>query len=169
MGMADYFRRVHDVYVSCGILFNHESSRRAPQFVSRRIVDGLAAIKFGLAESLDLGSLEVRVDWGYAPDYTRAMRSILSLDQPGDFVIATGETHSISEFVDIAADELGLDTHGRIVESPLLLKRPPQELCGNASKLRAACGWHPTVSFEQMVRILAQDAARRIGDSARKK
>ena len=162
MTVADYFRRVHDVFVSCGILFNHESPLRGPQFVSQRIVDGLAAMKAGLAESLVLGSLDARVDWGYAPDYTVAMQRILDCDAPADFVIASGKTHTIREFVEVAAEILGVDIRGRIIESSNLLTRRSQDLCGDASKLRAATGWSPSCSFKQMVAILSENARRRL-------
>jgi GDPmannose 4,6-dehydratase len=162
MTVADYFRRVHDIFVSCGILFNHESSLRGLQFVSQRIVQGLVAIKAGRVESLVLGSLDARVDWGYASDYTAAMQCILDSDACGDFVIASGKTHSIKDFVAIAAETLGVDVRGRVVESATLLTRHSQELCGNSAKLRAATGWAPKISFEQMVEILCKQAWQRL-------
>lgn len=158
MAAADYFRRVHDIFVSCGILFNHESPLRGRQFVSQRIVHGLAAMKAGATDSLAVGSLDARVDWGYAPDYTAAMQSILDCDSPSDFVIASGKTHSIRDFIAVAAEAIDMDVRGRVFESSTLLVRHSQDLCGSSFKLRAATGWNPTVSFEQMVAILCKHA-----------
>ena len=164
MTVADYFRRVHDVFVCCGILFNHESPLRGSQFVSQRIVEGLVAMKVGRADSLALGSLEARVDWGYAPDYTAAMQCIIDCDAPQDFVVASGKTHSIREFVVAAAQILGVDIRDRIVERPTLLTRRSQDLCGDASRLRDVTGWSPKYSFTQMIAILSEHALRRIGE-----
>ncbi|HXS74094.1 MAG TPA: GDP-mannose 4,6-dehydratase [Rhodanobacteraceae bacterium] len=158
MMLAGFYRRVHGMHVSCGILFNHESRLRPPQFVSRRIVDGLLAIRQQRAEVLEIGSLGARVDWGYAPDYTRAMQSMLETAPPDDYVVATGETHSVSEMIDVAASCVGVDTAGRIVESAGIIHRQPQILCGNACKLRNATGWRPSIGFTEMVRKLAEEA-----------
>jgi GDPmannose 4,6-dehydratase len=154
MVLADYYRRTHGLFVSCGILFNHESPLRGAQFVSQRVVGGLNAIKSGHAESLQVGSLGARVDWGYAPDYTRAMQLILESGQAGDFVIATGRTHSVRDMVAIAAEYLGIEWEGRVVETARILKRAPQELCGDASRLRRLTGWEPSVDFREMIHIL---------------
>jgi GDPmannose 4,6-dehydratase len=158
MMLAGFYRRVHGMHVSCGILFNHESRLRSPQFVSRRIVDGLLAIKRGKAEVLEIGNLGARVDWGYASDYTRAMQLMLDMAPPGDYVVATGETHSVGEMVAVAASCIGLDTTGRIVESAGIIQRQPQTLCGDASKLRNATGWRPSIGFAEMIRRLAEEA-----------
>jgi GDPmannose 4,6-dehydratase len=161
MVLADYYRRTHGVRVACGILFNHESPLRGEQFVSQRVVNGLAAIKFGRAEVFHVGSLDAKVDWGYAPDYTRAMQLMLESDLEGDFVVATGRTHSLREFVSIAAEHMGVEWEGRVVEKARILTRPSQGLCGDAARLRRATGWAPSVDFRGMVGILADAAVAR--------
>lgn len=161
MLLADYFAREHGLHVSCGILYNHESPLRGAQFVSRRIVDGLLALKRGRAATLEVGTLDARVDWGYAPDYTCAMQLILDKADVGNFVIASGTTHSVREMITIAADYLGVEWQGRVVETAQLLRRDPQQLCGDASNLRKATGWTPSVNFPQLVRILVEGALER--------
>lgn len=154
MLLADHYRRVHGLFVSCGILFNHESPLRGPQFVTQRVVRGLVAVARGEATRLEVGSLDARVDWGYAPDYTRAMQAMLDLPAPDDFVVATGETHSVGELVEIAAQHLRLDWRKVVSETSGLLQRGTQGLCGDASRLRAATGWAPGMAFPDMVRLL---------------
>jgi GDPmannose 4,6-dehydratase len=156
--LADYYRRVHGIFVSCGILFNHESPLRGPQFVTQRVVRGLVAVARGEATHLELGNLDARVDWGYAPDYTRAMQAMLEAPVPADFVVATGATNSVRDLVEVAATHLGIDTSNVVIETGALLKRGAQGLRGNAARLRAATGWAPSVDFRTMVRILI-DAA----------
>lgn len=162
MVLADYYRRTHGMRVTCGILFNHESPLRGAQFVSQRVVNGLAAIKLGRADSLQIGSLDARVDWGYAPDYTRAMQLMLESEHVGDFVVATGCTHSVREMVAIAAEHLGVAWEGRVVETSRLLTRSSQDLCGDSTRLRESTGWAPAVSFRDMVGILADAAIARL-------
>lgn len=159
MLLADHYRRVHGQFVSCGILFNHESPLRGPQFVTQRVVRGLVAITRGEAKRLEVGSLDARVDWGYAPDYTRAMQAMLQAQTPGDFVVASGTTHSVRDLVEIAAAHLGLDWHEVVFETNGLLQRSTQGLCGNAARLRADTGWAPSIDFPDMVRLLV-DAAK---------
>ncbi|MBS0571253.1 MAG: GDP-mannose 4,6-dehydratase, partial [Proteobacteria bacterium] len=161
MMLADYYRRVHGLFVSCGILFNHESPLRGPQFVSRRIVDGLMALKDGRASSFEVGTLDSRVDWGYAPDYTRAMQLSLDATSPGDFVIASGVMHSVRDLVVAAARHLSIDWKGKVIETSAILQRDAQELCGDTSRLRAETGWQPQVDFDGMVRILVDAALAR--------
>jgi GDPmannose 4,6-dehydratase len=158
MTLADYHRRNHSVFACCGILFNHESALRQREFVSQRIVHGLVDIAAGRITTLELGSLEARVDWGYAPDYTRAMQLILEADAPDDFVVASGETHSVGEMVEIAAQYLGVSWRGRVVENAKILRRNPQELRGDPSRLRRVTGWTARTSFHEMVEILARAA-----------
>ncbi len=159
MLVADYFRRTQGVFASCGILYNHESPFRNPEFVTQRVVNGLIAIARGEASKLELGCLDARVDWGYAPDYTRAMQVILDAESPGDYVIATGETHTVRELVEIAAGVIGVQWKECVVESADLLRRSPQELRGDPTRLRRATGWRPETGFRAMVRILAEAAA----------
>ncbi|MFC5438086.1 GDP-mannose 4,6-dehydratase [Rhodanobacter umsongensis] len=161
MLLADYYVRVHGLFVSCGILFNHESPVRGSQFVSQRIVNGLVAIKYGLANALEIGSLDARVDWGYAPDYTRAMQLILECDQAGIFVVASGQTHSVREMIAVAAEYLQLSTEVRVMETASILRRRSQDLCGNPFLLRSVTGWQPVIGFHQMVRILVDAAVAR--------
>lgn len=158
MLLADHYRRVHGLFVSCGILFNHESPLRGPQFVTQRVVRGLVAVARGEASTLELGSLDSRVDWGYAADYTRAMQAMLKAKDPSDFVVATGTTHSVLDLVEIAAARLGLDWRRIVVEKGGVLQRGAQGLCGDASRLRSATGWTPSITFSAMVASLV-DAA----------
>lgn len=158
MLVAGYYRRVHAMHISCGILYNHESSIRGGQFVSQRIVQGLVAVKKGKSKSLEIGSLDARVDWGYAPDYTRAMILMLERDQPSDLVVATGHSRSVREFVASAAAVLNLNWQDIVVEKTRILQRNSQELRGDASRLCAETGWEPQVSFDQMVEIMVDSA-----------
>jgi GDPmannose 4,6-dehydratase len=160
MELAEYHRRNHDLFVSCGILFNHESPLRGREFVSQRIVNGLFELKTGRATLLQIGDLTARVDWGYAPDYTRAMQLILDAGAPDDFVIASGETHSVREMIEIAAEFLEITWEGRVVENATILQRNPQDLCGDASRLRRATGWYPGTSFREMVQIMVNAASK---------
>ncbi|HET8940459.1 MAG TPA: GDP-mannose 4,6-dehydratase [Rudaea sp.] len=161
MMLADYYVRERGLCVSCGILFNHESPLRSAQFVSRRVVEGLMALRDGRASRLEIGTLDACVDWGYAPDYTRAMQLLLDAPNPGHFVVASGIMHSVRDLIAIAADYLGVEWESRVVETARLLKRDPQQLCGDASRLRQATGWMPTVDFRQMVHILVDGALER--------
>jgi GDPmannose 4,6-dehydratase len=163
MQLADYYRRVHGLFVSCGVLFNHESPLRAKQFVTQRVVRGLVAISRGESDRLELGSLDAQVDWGYAPDYTRAMQAMLAADVPGDFVVATGILHSVGDLVAVAAAHLGLAWRDVVAETGGILQRNAQGLCGDNSRLRAATGWMPTVDFAEMVRRLVDAELARAG------
>ncbi len=154
MMLAEYYRRAFGVHVSCGILYNHESALRGGQFLSQRVVRGLAAIKAGRLRCLELGSLSARVDWGYAPDYTRAMQLILDYELSGNFVIASGVTHSVRELVEVAAESLELDWKEVVVENTAILQRDPVCLCGDSSKLKNATGWQPRVGFREMITLL---------------
>lgn len=161
MLLANQFRVSHGIHVSCGVMFNHESPLRGSRFVSQRVVEGLVSIRFGSSAPLELGNLEARVDWGYAPDYTRAMQLILESGEPQDYVVATGQTHSVRDLVQVAADHLGLSWKNCVVEAAQLLTRPAQGLCGNAALLRRTTGWQPSVSFQQMIGIMVDAAVAR--------
>lgn len=163
MMLADFYRRAHGLFVACGILFNHESPLRGQSFVSQRVVRGMARIKAGSKAKLVLGDLQTRVDWGYAPDYTRAMQLILDANSPQDFVIASGITHSIRDLVEIAAEQFDLSWTEHVIEDRQILQRPPQELCGDASRLEQVTGWRPDTSFRELVRTLAVAAAQQEG------
>ncbi|NRQ35800.1 GDP-mannose 4,6-dehydratase [Nonomuraea sp. NN258] len=143
--------RRQGLFVSAGILYNHESPLRRPDFVSRKIVRAAAR-----GEQVTLGSLAATVDWGHAPDYVAAMAAILRAPEPDDFVVATGEPHTVGEFAAIAFGLAGLDWRDHVREDPAVLRRNGGPLIGDASRLRAATGWRPTVNFPDMVRHLLE-------------
>ncbi|MGV9772497.1 GDP-mannose 4,6-dehydratase [Streptosporangium sp. NPDC003464] len=143
--------RERGVFVSAGILYNHESPLRRPGFVSRKIVRAAAR-----AEEVTLGSLSATVDWGYAPDYVAAMAAVLQADGPGDFVVATGEPHTVEEFAATAFGLAGLDWRRYVRQDPALPHRGGKPLVGDAGRLRAVTGWRPTVDFTGMIRRLLQ-------------
>ncbi len=149
------FRESHGMFVSNGILFNHESPQRGETFVTRKITRTLARIQAGLEDKLYLGNLDARRDWGYAGDYVEAMWLMLQHDEPDDFVIATGRQHSVREFLDVAADCLGLDW-SQVVELDPRYLRPTEvnRLRGDASKAKAKLNWSPRVSFESLVQMM---------------
>ncbi len=149
------YREAYDLFACNGILFNHESPRRGETFVTRKVTRAAARIKLGLQEKLYLGNLDARRDWGYAPDYVRAMWLMLNADEPDDYVIATGETRSVSEFVEAVFARLDLDWRERVETDPRYFR--PSEvdvLCGDASKAREKLGWSPTVTFDGLVEIM---------------
>ena len=154
------YRRRFGTFASVGILYNHESSLRAPQFLSAKLVRAAVAAKKGQAQPLVLGNLDAVVDWGYAPDFVEAFTRVLALDDSGDFVIATGEPHTVRELAAIAFGHLGLDWQAHVTTDSSLLTRKAGARVGDASKLRKATGWKPSISFEQMVRSLVDEAAR---------
>jgi GDPmannose 4,6-dehydratase len=149
------YRESYGLFAVSGILFNHESPRRGREFVTRKISDGVARIKLGVAEELRLGNLDAQRDWGYAGDYVKAMWSMLQQDDPEDHVIATGRTHSVKEFLEIAFDHVGLHWRDYVVQDERFM-RPAEvdQLVGDASKARDRLGWTPTVSFEELVRMM---------------
>ncbi len=151
------YREAYKLFVSNGILFNHESERRGETFVTRKITRALARIKMGLQKKLFLGNLESKRDWGYAGDYVVAMWLMLQQDEPDDFVIATGEAHSVREFLDEAGEICGLDWHEH-VETDARYFRPTEVdyLLGDASKARDTLGWAPQVGFRDLVRKMVE-------------
>ena len=149
------YREAYGLLVSNGILFNHESPRRGETFVTRKITRALGRIKLGLQDKLYLGNLDARRDWGYAGDYVDAMWRMLQQDQPGDFVVATGESHSVREFLDLAASLLGLDWRKHVESDPRYLRPTEVDfLRGDAARARAVLGWAPQVTFEELVRMM---------------
>ena len=151
--LVETYRDRHGLFACSGILFNHESPLRGTQFVTRKITRAAAEIAFGRRTSLGLGNLDVRRDWGAAPDYVRAMSSMLARDEPADYVIATGESHSLGELLAVAFDAAGLgDPAPYLVQDPALM-RPADvpETLGDATKAREQLGWEPTVGFAEMV------------------
>jgi GDPmannose 4,6-dehydratase len=149
------YREAYGLFVANGILFNHESPRRGETFVTRKITRALARIKVGLQKKLYLGNLDARRDWGYAGDYVEAMWLMLQQPSPGDFVIATGESRSVREFLDEAAAHLDLDWSGYVETDPRYF-RPTEvdALLGDASKARTCLGWKPRVSFRELVHMM---------------
>jgi GDPmannose 4,6-dehydratase len=149
------YRESYDLFAASGILFNHESERRGLEFVTRKVTHGAAAIKLGLADELALGNLDAERDWGYAKDYVEAMWLMLQQDEPDDYVIATGEAHSVRELVDVAFARVGLDPEPHIRIDPRFLRPAEVEhLVGDASKAREKLGWEPRTSFEEMVQLM---------------
>ena len=153
--MAVNYREGYGMHVSNGILFNHESPRRGENFVTRKITMAVAAIKKGLASELRLGNLEAKRDWGYARDYVEAMWLILQQEKPDDYVIATGETHSVREFLEEAFSYAGLDWRKHVVTDAKYLRPAEVDvLLGDPAKARAALGWRPRVTFKELVRLM---------------
>lgn len=153
--MAVNYREAYGLHVSCGICFNHESPRRGLEFVTRKIAHGLTQIKHGRKERLHLGNLSASRDWGYAGDYVEAMRRMLQQDTPGDYVIATGESHTVGDLLDHAAERLHLDWWD-VVDIDQSLVRPAEVnyLLGDATKARETLGWEPKVTFPQLVSMM---------------
>ena len=149
------YRESYDLHATSGILFNHEGPRRGLEFVTRKITWHAAAIKLGLADKLPLGNLDAERDWGYAKDYVEAMWLMLQADEPDDYVIATGEAHSVRELVDVAFDQVGLDPQEHVELDPRFLRPAEVEhLIGDYSKAKQQLGWEPRTSFEELVRLM---------------
>jgi GDPmannose 4,6-dehydratase len=156
------YRESYGLFACSGILFNHESPRRGLEFVTRKVSDGVARIKLGLADKLYLGNLESHRDWGYAGDYVRAMWMMLQQSTPDDYVIATGISHSVKDLVQVAFSHAGLDWEKYVEVDPALL-RPAEvdHLIGNAAKARKILGWEPSVDFEGLIAMMVDaDLAR---------
>ncbi len=156
------YRESYNLFAVSGILFNHESPRRGLEFVTRKVTDAVARIKLGLADTLSLGNLQAQRDWGFAGDYVRAMWLMLQQDQPVDYVIATGQSHSVQRLVDLAFGRAGVDWRPHVKLDPKLL-RPAEvdQLIGNSAKARRELGWAPQVSFEQLVAMMVDEDLER--------
>lgn len=156
------YREAYGMWIANGILFNHESPRRGETFVTRKITQAAARIKLKVQEKLYLGNLNARRDWGYAPEYVRAMWLMLQQTEPDDYVIATGESHTVQELVERAFSYLGLDWRRHVVSDPRYL-RPleVEKLQGDASKARAKLGWCPQTTFGELVRLMVEADLRR--------
>ena len=149
------YRESYNLFACSGILFNHESPRRGLEFVTRKITDGVARIKLGLTHELRLGNLEAKRDWGFAGDYVRAMWLMLQQDEPDDYVIGTGETHSVEEFVSIAFGHVGLDWRPYVVQDPRFYRPAEVDLLlADPSKAQARLGWRLEVPFERLVKMM---------------
>jgi GDPmannose 4,6-dehydratase len=146
------YRESYGLHATSGILFNHESPRRGLEFSTRKIANGVARIKLGLDGELRLGNLEARRDWGWAPDYVRAMWMMLQQDQPDDYVISTGETHTVREFAEIAFAHVGLDYHEYVVQDERFMRPAEVDLLiGDPTKARQTLGWQPSFDFPTLV------------------
>jgi GDPmannose 4,6-dehydratase len=161
------YRESYDLFAVSGILFNHESPRRGLEFSTRKITEGVARIKLGLAESLVLGNLDAKRDWGYAGDYVEAMWMMLQREEPEDFVIATGVEHSVRDCVDIAFAHAGIDPDDHVRADPRFL-RPAEvdHLVGNASKAREKLGWEPRTSFRELIEMMVDADLERLSEPA---
>ena len=159
------YRESYNLFALSGILFNHESPRRGKEFVTRKISDAVARIKLGTLKELRMGNLDAKRDWGFAGDYVRAMWLMLQQDKPEDFVVATGETHSVREFLEIAFSHVGLKYEDYVVIDPEFIRPAEVELLlGNPAKAKATLGWQPKVSFEQLVTMMVDaDMDRQMG------
>ncbi|HAW10222.1 MAG TPA: GDP-mannose 4,6-dehydratase, partial [Chloroflexi bacterium] len=161
------YRESYGLFAVSGILFNHESPRRGLEFVTRKITDAVARIKLGLESELRLGNLDSQRDWGFAGDYVRAMHLMLQQDQADDYVIATGETHSVREFLELAFGHAGLRWQDHVVVDERFL-RPADVavLVGDAGKARRVLGWEPTVSFPELVAMMVESDLRAVSSTA---
>jgi GDPmannose 4,6-dehydratase len=157
------YRESYDLFAVSGILFNHESPRRGIEFVTRKVTDGVARIKLGMRDTLALGNLDACRDWGFAGDYVRAMWLMLQQDQPDDYVVATGEAHSVQKLVEIAFAHAGLDWKKHVATDPRFL-RPAEvdHLIGNPAKAKEKLGWKPEVSFERLVQMMVDADLERL-------
>jgi GDPmannose 4,6-dehydratase len=158
------YRRRYGLHASCGILYNHESPRRPTDFLPSKVANAAAAISLGLERELAVGDLHAQRDWGYAGDYVEAMRLMVQQAEPGDYVVATGELHTVEEIVALAFERVGLDwrDHVRVDESLMRGAAELHHLVGDASKARRVLGWTPTVGFEDLVRLLVDAACERL-------
>jgi GDPmannose 4,6-dehydratase len=157
------YRESYNLFAVSGILFNHESPRRGLEFVTRKVTNGVARIKLGLADKLSIGNLNAHRDWGFAGDYVRAMWLMLQEDQPDDYVISTGVSHSVQELIEIAFSRVGLDWQKHVFQDPALL-RPAEvdHLLGDAAKARKQLGWTPNVEFRQLVEMMVDADLERL-------
>jgi GDPmannose 4,6-dehydratase len=161
------YRESYDLFACSGILFNHESERRGKEFVTRKISDGVARIKLGLQEKLQLGNLDAQRDWGFAGDYVRAMWLMLQQPTAEDFVIATGRTHAVRDFVRLAFESVGLDWERHVVVDPRFYRPAEVDLLvGDAAKARTVLGWVPEMSFESLVEHMVRADLRRLSAPA---
>jgi GDPmannose 4,6-dehydratase len=157
------YRESYGLFACSGILFNHESPRRGLEFVTRKVSDGVARSKLKMAEELRLGNLEARRDWGFAGDYVRAMWLMLQQEEPGDYVVGMGETHTVKEFVETAFACVDLDWREYVVVDPRFF-RPAEvdHLCADPTKARRILGWEPQVSFPALVRMMVEADLERL-------
>jgi GDPmannose 4,6-dehydratase len=157
------YRESYDLFACSGILFNHESPRRGLEFVTRKVTDGVARIKLGLAKDLRLGNLDARRDWGFAGDYVRAMWMMLQQAEPDDYVVATGEAHSVKDLVQVAFDHVGMDWEQYVVIDPEFMRPAEVDLLiGDPAKAKKDLGWEPKVSFSEMIKMMVDADIKRL-------
>lgn len=157
------YRESYDMFAVSGILFNHESPRRGLEFVTRKVTYNAAKIKLGMADKLRMGNLEAQRDWGYAPDYVQAMWLMLQQDEPDDYVIATGQTHSVERLLEVAFNCVDLNWQDFYAQDPRFMRPAEVDLLvGDASKAHAKLGWEPAVSFEEMIQIMVEADLQRL-------
>jgi GDPmannose 4,6-dehydratase len=157
------YRESYNIFACSGILFNHESPRRGLEFVTRKVTDGVARIKLGMAKELHLGNLEAKRDWGFAGDYVRAMWLMLQQKKPDDYVIATGKTHSVRELCQVAFNRVGLDYKKYVKVDPKFVRPAEVDmLVGDASKAKKVLGWEPKVNFEQLIHMMVDADLERL-------
>ncbi len=158
------YRESYGLYAVSGILFNHESPRRGIEFVTRKVTDGVARIKLGLARELRLGNLDARRDWGFAGDYVEAMWRMLQREHPVDYVVGSGETHSVRELVELAFGRVGLDYHDYVVSDPRFYRPAEVDvLLADPAKARRELGWSPRVGFAELVAMMVDADLKRLG------
>jgi GDPmannose 4,6-dehydratase len=162
------YRESYDLHATCGILFNHESPRRGIEFVTRKIAHGAASIKLGLTDKLALGNLDAQRDWGFAGDYVQAMWMMLQQDEPDDYVIATGKTHSVQRLCEVAFGCVDLNWQDHVVQDERFMRPAEVDLLvGDASKAKRVLGWKPEVSFEQLVEMMVEADLKRLKSGER--
>ena len=160
-----FYRDNYEIFASVGILYNHESPLRAPKFVSRKIIRAAIAIKNKHQDNLVIADLNAKADWGYAPDYVEAMHTILQLDSPGDFIVSTGATHTVLDFIEEVFGHLDLDWKKYVVENPDLVKRNNKHnRQRNIQNLRSVTAWRPKVGFKELIRIMVREESRSDGN-----
>lgn len=152
------YREGYNMHASCGILFNHESPRRGHEFVTRKVTSSVARIKLGLQDNLSMGNLDAKRDWGFAGDYVEGMWAMLQQDTPDDYVLATGETHSIKELLDVAFGAVGIKDWSKYVKQDKRFMRPAEVdlLLGDPTKAKKKLGWKPKVSFEELIKMMVK-------------
>ena len=161
--MGKVYRSGYGMHVSNGILYNHESPRRGENFVTQKIVRGAASIAQGKAEFLELGNLEIERDWGYAPDFVRGMWKMLQQEQAGDYILATGKTHKLSDLLQLSFEYFGLNHRKHVRVNPKFVRpNEPAYLCGDSSKAQKILGWKPSVTFEQIIKGMCEAAEKSI-------
>ena len=153
------YRESYNVFACSGILFNHEGERRGIEFVTRKVTDGVARIHLGLRDKIILGNIDTKRDWGYAPDYVEAMWLMLQQDKPGDYVVATGKTHSLAEFLTLSFEKIGISNWEKYIERDERYMRPADVyyLAGDSSKIRNELGWVRKTSFEEMISKMVEN------------